>query len=73
MTTAKDVAEGFHLLEDGGVWCAVGPEFVDLQQSPAGFGKTKRQAVEELLAVLRRAGYPDHRLPSISDFTVHGE
>jgi hypothetical protein len=71
MTTAKDIAEGFHLLKVGGVWCAVGPEFVDFQQSPAGFGTSRGRAIKELRAALRRRRYPDYRLPHIGDFTVH--
>jgi hypothetical protein len=51
----------------------VGPEFVDLQQSPVGFGSTREEAVRELRARLRRDGYPDHALPKLGDFTVHGE
>jgi hypothetical protein len=66
------IARGFHLLKDGNVWMAVGPEFVDLQRSPTGFGKTQQQAVREIRAQLRRAGYPDHALPRLGDFKVHG-
>ncbi|HWE19947.1 MAG TPA: hypothetical protein VG758_22660 [Hyphomicrobiaceae bacterium] len=69
-----DIAEGFHLLKDGGdTWCAVGPEFVDLQRSPAGFGNTREEAVKELRARLRMVGFPAHALPKLRDFTVHGE
>ena len=67
------IAHGFHLLKDGGVWLAVGPEFVDLVQSPAGFGNTREAAVRELRAQLRTAGYPAHSLPSLGKFTIHGE
>ena len=67
------VAHGFHLLKDGGTWCAVGPEFVDLVRSPVGFGSTQAAAVGELRARLRRDGYPDRALPKLGDFTVHGE
>ena len=67
------IAHGFHLLKDGDVWLAVGPEFVDLVQSPAGFGDTPEEAVRELRAQLRKAGYPDHSLPRLGEFTVHGE
>jgi hypothetical protein len=67
------IAHGFHLLKDGGVWLAVGPDFVDLQRSPAGFGNTRAEAVSELRAQLRRGGYPDHALPNLGAFTVHGE
>jgi hypothetical protein len=68
------IAHGFHLLKgDRGVWLAVGPEFVDLVRSPAGFGTTRKEAVREHRAQLRKAGYPDRSLPRLSDFTVHGE
>ena len=47
MTIAQDdTAHGFHLLKDGDAWCAVGPEYVDLQRSPAGFGDTPGEAVK---------------------------
>lgn len=32
------------LFKDGGQWCAVGPDFIDLQVSKAGFGNTPAQA-----------------------------
>jgi hypothetical protein len=67
------IAHGFHLLKDGDTWCAVGPEFVDLVQSPAGFGNTPKEAVKDLRARLRIAGYPDAALPRLGDFIVHGE
>ena len=67
------IAHGFHLLKDGDVWLAVGPEFVDLAKSPAGFGNTREDAVRELRTQLRRAGYPDHALPKLGQFTVHSE
>jgi hypothetical protein len=72
-TDISAIAHGFHLLRDGDTWLAVGPEFLDLQRSPAGFGKTRDEAVRELRARLRRAGHPDHALPEMRDFTVHGE
>jgi hypothetical protein len=61
---AMDISHGFHLLRDGDAWTAVGPDFVDLVRSPAGFGATKEAAVKKLQAELRRAGYPDHASPS---------
>lgn len=30
--------------KDGDMWCAVKPDFVNLQESPAGFGKTPQEA-----------------------------
>jgi hypothetical protein len=66
-----DISRDFHLLRNGGVWMAVGPEFVDLQRSLAGFGNTREQAVKELRTQLRKAGYPDRALPKLGAFTVH--
>ena len=40
--------DGTKVYMDGNMWCAVGPEFEDLQVSPAGFGKTPELAVIEL-------------------------
>jgi hypothetical protein len=68
-----DIAQGFHLFRDGDAWCAVGPEFVDLAHSPAGFGDTQAAAVWALRGELRKAGYPDHTLPKLGEFEVHGE
>lgn len=33
---------------DGNQWCAVRPDFTNLQESPAGFGDTKEEAVAAL-------------------------
>ncbi|KKL19505.1 hypothetical protein LCGC14_2464790 [marine sediment metagenome] len=33
---------------DGNKWCAVKPDFVDLMESPAGFGDTREEAIKEL-------------------------
>ena len=68
-----DIAHGFHLLRDGDAWCAVGPGFVDLQRSPAGFGNTREAAIRDLRAALRKAGFPDYSLPWIGEFKVHDE
>jgi hypothetical protein len=38
-----DIAHGFHLLKDGGVWLAVGPDFLDLQRSPTGSAAYRRE------------------------------
>jgi len=34
---------------DGNAWCATRDDFIDLQQSNAGFGDTPREAVKNLL------------------------
>lgn len=33
---------------DGDMWCAVLPDFIDLHDSPAGFGPTKEDALADL-------------------------
>jgi hypothetical protein len=35
---------------DGNMHCAVRPEFVNLQESPAGFGATREEAIAALVA-----------------------
>lgn len=48
-----DISHGLHLFRDGDAWAAVGPEFADLQRSPAGFGDTQAAAVKALAVELR--------------------
>lgn len=33
---------------DGNAWCAVHPDFINLQESPAGFGDTREEAIAAL-------------------------
>lgn len=40
--------QGIAVFMDGNMWCATAPGFINLQESPAGFGETPRQAVDEL-------------------------
>lgn len=35
--------------KDGNAWCAVWPDFVNLQESPAAFGDTEKEAIEALV------------------------
>lgn len=44
----NDVSHGFHVFRDGDQWCAVGPHFIDLMKSDAGFGDTVEDAVSAL-------------------------
>jgi len=39
---------GITLSLDGNAWCATGPGFENLQESPAGFGDSKLKAMAEL-------------------------
>ena len=34
---------------DGNKWCAVYQDFINLQESPAGFGNSVAEAVEDLM------------------------
>jgi hypothetical protein len=38
----------YRVYMDGGKWCAVGPNFISLQESPAGFGDTPLEAMKSL-------------------------
>lgn len=39
---------------DGDQWCAVRDDFVNLQESPAGFGEEPQGAIDELLSSIER-------------------
>ena len=45
-------ALGFNLSMDGNQYCATRSDFVDLQNSPAGFGDTALEAISELVKEL---------------------
>lgn len=67
-----DISSGWHIFADGNMWCAVGPAYEDLQQSPAGFGPTPHLAYKELLRALGREGVLDLvNKPDLSDFQIH--
>jgi hypothetical protein len=66
-----DLSHGFHLFRDGGAWCAVGPHYIELVLSPAGFGATKEDAVKALHVALRKDGWRDKPMPEMSSFKVH--
>jgi hypothetical protein len=47
---------------DGDMWCCVGPDFVSLAESPAGFGQTMEMAYEnlsEFVPVVKPPEYTD--------------
>lgn len=46
---APSKPEGYRIYKDGNEWCAVGPGFIDLQQSPAGFADTPGGALARLM------------------------
>lgn len=48
-TQAATGGEAYRVFKDGDQWCAVGPGFIDLQQSPAGFADTPGLALESLM------------------------
>jgi len=37
-----------HVVRDGNTWCATWPDFINLQESPAGFGDTPEEALADL-------------------------
>lgn len=37
-----------HVRLDGNKWCATNPDFINLQESPAGFGDTPEEAIADL-------------------------
>ncbi len=43
------------VFRDGNAWCAVRPDFIDLQVSDAGFGDTRAAAIANLAAQGGRA------------------
>ena len=42
--------EKIHIKRDGASWCATAPGFINLQESPAGFGDTPEEAIANLKA-----------------------
>lgn len=57
---ASEIAElrEFNVFKDGDQWCATDQSFINLQESPAGFGKSHRRAISALLTELNRAKVP---------------
>jgi hypothetical protein len=43
-------AHAFCFFKDGNKWCCVYGDYIDLQMSPAGFGDTFEEAMEQLKA-----------------------
>ncbi len=61
----------FRVFRDGDAWCAVGPEFEDIMQSPAGFGATPDEAVAEYgKATAAEPRFRHRGPPGIEAFTV---
>lgn len=44
-----DYPIGVTLFRDGNAWCAVRANFVNLQESHAGFGDTRKEALADLV------------------------
>lgn len=43
-------ADAVCMVKDGDMWCCVHTDFINLQESPAGFGKTMEEAHSNLLS-----------------------
>lgn len=78
----SDISTGWHIFADGNMWCAVGPTYIDLHQSSAGFGFTPREAFFALMQALgreaARKGYESAAvakaqmgIPSFNSFQIH--
>jgi hypothetical protein len=50
---------GAHIYMDGNAWCATKNDFLNLQESPAGFGDTPREA---LTALAKELGYQPSKM-----------
>lgn len=70
-----DIHKGWHVYRDGDQWCAVGPNFTSLEESPVGFGPHIGGAVTNLRNELYKRDPEYSRntkfMPDIGDFTVH--
>jgi len=67
-----DIKQGLHLLREGKIWIAIGPDFVDIKESPIGFGGSPEDAVADWK--VRWSAHPDSlgiHAPKLSDFQVH--
>jgi hypothetical protein len=72
MSNAPNVAHGYHLFKDGTAWCAVGPHFIDLMKSDAGFGETQAEAVADLHVQMSMDPWWNNKTrPTLDKFTVH--
>jgi len=52
MKSKETYEEGMVITKDGNQWCAVGPDFINLQESPAGFGDTQKEAKINLMILV---------------------
>lgn len=67
-----DISRGFHIFANGNVWCAVGPVFVDLQMSHAGFGYTPQEAYDDWWRCNGHDFYwAQYPKPTLEQFTIH--
>lgn len=67
-----DISQGFHIFLDGNAWCAVGPNFRDLQQDRTGFGRTPSDAYEAWWqANCRWLTQSGHTNPDYAKFVIH--
>lgn len=67
-----DVSHGFHIFADGNVWCAVGPDFIDLVKSRAGFGYTPEDAYADWwYANQNTVFWQTNAKPDFDKFVIH--
>lgn len=52
-------ADAIRFVRDGNMWCAFMPDFINLAESPAGFGETQDLAEADLQANIARSTFSD--------------
>jgi hypothetical protein len=67
----EELRNGFHLLRQGNIWIAIGPEFVDMKKSIVGFGGSPAHAVDDWKSRWSARPYCDGRHLKVSDFRVY--
>jgi len=76
LSNKGDFSHGFHIFKDGNKWCAVGPQFRNLQEDRAGFGDTPAEARQEWWAANKDSHnfrQVVHAEPGLDKFTIHNE
>ena len=69
-----DVSHGFHVFRDGDAWCAVGPHFIDLMKSTAGFGNTPASGrTTDWKSISRALSRATEQIPKLSKLVTLAE
>lgn len=63
----------WRLSKDGDHWLATAPGFIDVDRSPCGYGETKQEAIDALLAepvILARLASSGRKRPRSDSFVI---